>query len=57
MRFIHNVDEFLNFKVNDQEENKEYYGEADQFNNPVPRGVVALENIFDGQDRKKSNVE
>ena len=57
MRFIHNVDEFLNFKVNDQEENKEYHGEDDQFNNLVPRGLVALENIFDRQDRKKSNVE
>ena len=57
MRFIHNVDEFLNFKVNDQEENKEYYGEGDQFNNFVPCGLVALENIFDRHDRKKSNVE
>ena len=53
MRFIHNVDEFLNFKANDQEENKEYYGEGDQFNNLVPRGLVALENIFDRQDRKR----
>ena len=57
MRFIHNVDEFLNFKVNDQEENKEYCGEGDQFNNPVPHGLVSLENIFDRQDRRKINVE
>ena len=57
MRFIHNVDEFLNFKVNDQEENKEYHGEGDQFNNPVPHGLVSLENIFDRQDKRKSNVE
>ena len=42
LRFIHNVNEFLNFKANDQEENKEYYGEGDQFNNPIPRGLVAL---------------
>ena len=33
LRFIHNADEFINFKVNDQVENKEYYGEGDQFNN------------------------
>ena len=57
MRFIHNVVEFLNFKVNDHEENKEYYGEGNQFNNSVPRGLVALENIFDRQDKKKSNIE
>ena len=57
MRFIHNVDEFLNFKVNDQEENKEYHGEGDQFNNHVPCGLVSLENIFDKLDMKNSNVE
>ena len=57
LRFIHNVDEFLNFKVNDQEENKEYYGEGDQFNNNVTCGLVALENIFDRQDKRKRNVE
>ena len=46
-----------NFRVNEQEENKEYPGEGDQFKNPVPCGLVTLENIFDRKDRKKSNVE
>ena len=57
LRFIHNVQEFSNFNVSFQEEGKEYQGKGYQSNNPVPRGLVALENIFDRQDRKKSNVE
>ena len=53
LRFIHNVKEFSNFKVNFQEEGKEYQGEGNQFDNPVPRGLVSLEQMFDRQDRCK----
>ena len=48
---------FSNFKVNEQEEGKEYKGEGNQFDNPVPHGLVALENIFDRQDRRKNSID
>ena len=56
LRFIHNVEEFSNFEVNFQEEGKEYQGEGDQFDNPVPRGFVDLEQIFDKHDGRKNNI-
>ena len=47
------MDEFSNFSVNFQEEGKEYQGDGNQFDNPVPRGLVSLEQMFDRQDRWK----
>ena len=47
----------LIIKEINQEENKEYLGEGNQFDNPVPRGLVALENLFDRKDKRKSSVE
>ena len=57
MKFLHNIDEFSNFNVNFQEEGKEYQGEGDQFDNPVPRGFVGLEQIFDRLDGRKNNID
>ena len=57
LKFIHNIEEFSNFNVSFQEEGKEYQGEGDQFNNPVPHGLASLEHIFDRHDRKKNNID
>ena len=57
LKFINNIDEFSNFKANEQEQGKEYQEEGNQFDNPVPHGFVALENIFDRQDRRKNNID
>ena len=57
LKFIDNIEEFSNFNVNFQEEGKEYQGKGDQFDNPVPRGLVSLEHIFDRKDRRKTNID
>ena len=57
LKFINSIDEFSNFKANEQEQGKEYQKEGNQFNNPMPHGFVALENIFDRQDRRKNNID
>ena len=56
LKFINHIDEFSNYKANEREEGKEYQDEGNHFNF-VTHGFVALENIFDRQDRRKSNVE
>ena len=56
LKFINSIDEFSNFKANEQEQGKECQKEGKQFDNPMPRGFVALENIFDRQDRRKNNI-
>ena len=56
LKFINHIDEFSNYKANEREEGKEYQDEGNRFN-PVTHGFVALENIFDRQDRRKSSVE
>ena len=56
LKFINHLDEFSNYKASEREEGKEYKDEGNRFN-PVTRGFVALENIFDRQDRRKNNVE
>ena len=56
LKFINHIDEFSNYKANECEEGKEYQDEGNRFH-PVTRGFVALENIFDRQDGRKSNVE
>jgi hypothetical protein len=53
LMFIHNVKEFSSFNVSYKEEGKEYVGEDNPIKNPVPRGIVALENIFDRHDMYK----
>ena len=57
LKFVHNIEEFSNFNVSFQEEGKEYQGKGDQFDNPVPRGLVSLENIFDRKDRRKAKID
>ena len=57
LKFINNINEFSNFKANEQEQGKELQGEGDQFNNPVSRGLVGLEQIFDRHDRRKNNID
>ena len=51
------MDEFSNFSVNFQEEGKEYQGEGNQFDNPIPRGLVGLEQIFNRHDGRKNNID
>ena len=46
LKFINHIDEFSNYKANERKEGKEYQDECNRFN-PVTRGFVALENIFD----------
>jgi hypothetical protein len=53
LRFKHNVKEFSNFNVSYKEEGKEYVEDDNPIKNPVPREIVALENIFDGHDMYK----
>ena len=57
LKFIHNIEEFSNFNVSFQEEGKEYQGEGDQFDNPVPRGLVGLEQFFVRHDGRKNNID
>ena len=57
LKCIHNIEDFSNFNVSFQKEGKEYKGEGDQFNNPVPRGLASLEHIFDTHDRRKNNID
>jgi hypothetical protein len=47
LNFVHNVQEFSDFNVSYKEEGHEYVEEDDPIKNPVPRGLVALEQIFD----------
>jgi hypothetical protein len=57
LRFIHNVKEFLGFNVSYKEEGKDYVDEDNPIKNPVPRGITALENIFEGHDMYKKKKE
>jgi ribonuclease HI len=57
LRFIHNVKEFSGFNVSYKEEGKEYVEEDNSIKNLVPRGIVALENIFDRHDMYKKKKE
>jgi hypothetical protein len=57
LRFIHNVKEFSDFNVSYKEEGKEYVEDDNPIKNPVPRGIVAPENIFDRHDMYKKKKE
>jgi hypothetical protein len=57
LRFIHNVQEFSDFKVSYKEEGKDYPEEDDSIRNPAPRGITALEKIFDRHDMHKKKKE
>jgi hypothetical protein len=57
LRFIHNVQEFFGFNVSYKEEGKEYSEEENPIKNPVPRGIMALEQIFDRHDMHKKKKE
>jgi hypothetical protein len=57
LRFIHNVKEFSDFNVSYKEEGKEYVQEDNPIKNPVSRGIVTLENIFDRHDMYKKKKE
>jgi hypothetical protein len=56
IRFIHNVKEFSGFNVSYKEEGKEYVEEDNPIKNPVPKGIIALENIFDKHDMYKKKI-
>jgi hypothetical protein len=58
LRFIHNVQEFSDFNVSYKEEGKDYVEEDNPIKNPVPRGITALEKIFErhGMHKKKNEV-
>jgi hypothetical protein len=51
--FIHNVQEFSDFNVSYKEEGKDYAEEDNPIKNPIPRGITALEKIFDKHDMYK----
>ena len=53
LRFIHNAQEFSNFKVSYKEEGHDYVENEDQARNPIPKGIIDLEQTFDKQDRHK----
>jgi ribonuclease HI len=57
LRFIHNVQEFSDFNVSYKEEGKDYPEEDDSVRNPSPRGITALEKIFDMHDMHKKKKE
>jgi hypothetical protein len=57
LRFIHNVQEFSDFNVSYKEEGKDYVEEDNPIKNPVPRGIIALEKIFDRHDMYKKKKE
>jgi hypothetical protein len=57
LRFIHNVQEFSDFNVSYKEEGKDYVEEDNPIKNPVPRGISALEKIFDRHDMYKKKKE
>jgi hypothetical protein len=57
LRFIYNVKEFSGFNVSYKEEGKEYVEEDNPIKNPVPRGITALENIFERHDMYKKKKE
>jgi hypothetical protein len=46
-----------NFNVSYKEEGKDYPEEDDSIRNPAPRGITALENIFDRHDMHKKKKE
>jgi len=53
LKFIHNVQKFSGCKVGYKEKGKEYREEDDPIQNSIPKGLVALEQIFDRQDKHK----
>ena len=57
IRFLNNLQEFSDFNVSYKEEGKNYVVEDDLIRNPIPRGLVALEQIFDRHDMSKKNEE
>ena len=57
LKFIHNIEEFSYFNVSYKEEGKEYVEEDNKIKNPVLRGIVALENIFDRHGMYKNKKE
>jgi hypothetical protein len=57
LRFINNAQEFSDFNVSYKEEGKDYPEENDSVRNPAPRGIIALEKIFDRHDMYKKKKE
>jgi hypothetical protein len=52
--FMNNLQEFSGFKVGYKEEGHEYKEEEKHFENPTPKGLIKLEQIFDMHDRHKN---
>ena len=57
IRFLNNLKEFSDFSVSYKEEGKDYVVEDEPISNLVPRGLVALEQIFDRHDMSKKKEE
>jgi ribonuclease HI len=54
LRFMNNLQEFSGFRVGYKEEGHEYREEEEEhFENPTPKGLIKLEQIFDRHDRYK----
>jgi hypothetical protein len=56
IKFLNHIQEFSEFHVNEKEEGCNYT-ENDYKVNPVPRGLVAQEKLFDRQDGHKPKEE
>jgi ribonuclease HI len=56
IKFLNNIQEFSDFHISKKEEGCNY-AENDQKINPVPRSLVALEQLFDRQDGHKPKEE
>jgi ribonuclease HI len=60
IRFMNNLQEFSGFKVGYKEEGHEYKEEEEEnFENPTPKGLMKLEQIFDRHDnyKKKETIK
>jgi ribonuclease HI len=57
LRFMNNLQEFSGFKVGYKEEGHEYIEDDEPKENPIPKGLINLEQIFDRHDKYKKKDE
>jgi hypothetical protein len=55
--FMNNLQEFSNFEVNWEEQGNEYLEIYEPKENPIPKGLISLENIFNINDMCKNKKE
>jgi ribonuclease HI len=57
LRFMNNLQEFSDFEVDWKEEGHEYPEGSNPKENPLPKGLISLEQIFDRHDMCKKKKE